>query len=652
MSELKTALLDVLNDHELRTLCRFSDLDNLVRPIKEKPRFYSDISRKIGNKPSKNSPLVQKFMPRFAVELFHKNDLNYEKIIIGIATQYKVDFEKNFEEITGASIAELSLFDDKKLVALYFDIKDKFRTEINARMFCILLKLCKFSFDNEHIESIKNQIEDKIKYNNEIEEIVSKRVEEVTKEFKSEKTIILKDKKEIEKNLSDALRINKEKDKKISELQKSIETEHDELLIKWNKQLEESLKKTRNEQESIIKAEYDEKRKILFANLEDEKTRKLQEINEEISMKSKELFEEFSKQENELNNDISKLSKKKNKLENEIDSKSKLLYSMKSDIKEIEKTLYEMSIYEAKYFEEFDQKIVNRRIDSIIGDKFKEYDSYYRTESESNNNEYEILDPYELIGNVVMNEEADSVYDFVDELSEDISSRYSSSSEIAGIITAAYITEKHVITDNESGRAIATFVSGLINKMSSLVIEVGQGKNDIQSIIKIINESDSKVVYFPGFLDDYDEISFSLVCRSIKNKMLIFGITSIDNLKLMSEGIYKNAIVLDIEEYMHFEEDNDLWCGEYLDILKDYKDNYEKEKFNLVYEEHFKHLVLKRVLGMKNALDFSKLLSVYFDVLESNNIGHLFEQLIINACSFDELDEKEINKILSQSGLA
>ena len=246
MSGLKKELLDVLDDHELRTLCRFSDLDNLVRPIKENPKFYSDISRKIGNKPSKNSALVQKFMPRFAVELFHKNDMIYDKIIVGIATQYKVDFEKNFEEITGESISELSSYSDEKLVALYFDIKDKthyvmvgeytsedlinciknsngenldikdkFRVEINARMFCILLKLNKLPYDNDQIEKIKLQIEDKIKYYEEIEDIVSKRVEEITKEYKSEKVSILKEKKEVEKNLSEASRIIKEKDIKM-----------------------------------------------------------------------------------------------------------------------------------------------------------------------------------------------------------------------------------------------------------------------------------------------------------------------------------------------------------------------------------------------------------------------------------------------------
>lgn len=651
MSGLKKELLDVLDDHELRTLCRFSDLDNLVRPIKENPKFYSDISRKIGNKPSKNSALVQKFMPRFAVELFHKNDMIYDKIIVGIATQYKVDFEKNFEEITGESISELSSYSDEKLVALYFDIKDKFRVEINARMFCILLKLNKLPYDNDQIEKIKLQIEDKIKYYEEIEDIVSKRVEEITKEYKSEKVSILKEKKEVEKNLSEASRIIKEKDIKISDLQKKINTEHDALVAKWNKELEESIKNKKKEQESSLKEEYDEKRKKMLADLEDEKTKKLQDLSEEISRKNKEFSEGFTKRENELNSNIKKLTKKKEELEEKIDSISKVISSLDSEMKEKEQALHNMSIYEDKYFEEFDQRIVNRRIDSLISKKLIELDNCNNIKRESNKMNYRITNPYELTDDIVVNEESDSILDFVDELSDNISSRYSSSSEIAGIITAAYLINKPIITDNDTGDIITRFISGLINKMSALVIEVGQEKDDIQSIINTINESNSEVVYLPGFLDDYDEISFSLICRSIRNKMIIFGISSMACIKLMSEVIYRHAIVLDVEAYMHFEEDFDYWCGEYYEILMDYKDAFDKDRYNSVYEEHLKLLVSKNLLGVKIALDFSKILSIYFDVLESENIGRVIKQMIINACSFDAIEEKEKNKILSQSGL-
>ena len=83
----------------------------------------------------------------------------------------------------------------------------------------------------------------------------------------------------------------------------------------------------------------------------------------------------------------------------------------------------------------------------------------------------------------------------------------------------------------------------------------------------------------------------------------------------------------------------------------DYKDAFDKDRYNSVYEEHLKLLVSKNLLGVKIALDFSKILSIYFDVLESENIGRVIKQMIINACSFDAIEEKEKNKILSQSGL-
>lgn len=91
------------------------------------------------------------------------------------------------------------------------------------------------------------------------------------------------------------------------------------------------------------------------------------------------------------------------------------------------------------------------------------------------------------------------------------------------------------------------------------MIQMVKQKDDINKIVGIINESNSYVVYLPGLLDDYDEVSFSIICRQCPRKVIIVGVATLAHLSMMSCGINNYAITMDISNYIHFKKKQALW---------------------------------------------------------------------------------------------
>lgn len=190
-------------------------------------------------------------------------------------------------------------------------------------------------------------------------------------------------------------------------------------------------------------------------------------------------------------------------------------------------------------------------------------------------------------------------------------------------------------TTDDVAYQMVSCISALIDAKTPLMIQMVKQKDDVDKIVGIINESDSYVVYLPGLLDDYDEVSFSIICRQCPRKVIIAGVATLAHLSMMSGGINNYAITMDISNYLHFKKKQALWIGKY--SLDSMTVEHDVTKCKEYYNKYFRGLVLNHMMGKKVALDFCFILSIYFDFMQGQ-IGDILKAVVSKVfdCKADE----------------
>lgn len=75
MSNMDMEVLDNLNEADIKILCKNTDIDMMLEPIKHNGKQYAKYATQLGWM-KKKSVLVQQNLPRIAYELYMRRDIN------------------------------------------------------------------------------------------------------------------------------------------------------------------------------------------------------------------------------------------------------------------------------------------------------------------------------------------------------------------------------------------------------------------------------------------------------------------------------------------------------------------------------------------------------------------------------------------------
>ena len=386
------------------------------------------------------------------------------------------------------------------------------------------------------------------------------------------------------------------------------------------------------EEDKEFNALRERKQHDLALALADEESKKREALKDKLAKEEQQLQEQFEQKKRELDNVIDGLLVE---LQNNTDRKTQMeseLKLLQEEKEQLQEFMDRLKAYEKEYFDNFEQHIIQKKVDTILLSKLGvEGDTITANTTSSSI----VMNSDKLQEDTEECEASDNVVDLFDDLCDNISVYFNESSEITSILLSALLSNKAVIVTDDVAYQMASCVSALIDAKTPLMIQMVKQKDDINKIVGIINESDSYVVYLPGLLDDYDEVSFSIICRQCPRKVIIVGVATLAHLSMMSCGINNYAITMDISNYLHFKKKRALWIGKY--SLDSMTVEHDVTKCKEYYNQYFRGLVLNHIMGKKVALDFCFILSIYFNFMQGQ-IGDVLKSVVSKVfdCKADE----------------
>ncbi len=145
--------MNILSDEELKILVR-DNIDLFLDPMKKAPKNYMRYDSQLGNK-SRNSIMVQKYLPGIAVNLYKKQDRNFVKIFEtnaeGLAEQF-VDFAHN--AIRNTEESDIKEYSDEFVADIIKYYKEHEKKKVDYELVWIQMKIIGFP----DVDSRKNKI--------------------------------------------------------------------------------------------------------------------------------------------------------------------------------------------------------------------------------------------------------------------------------------------------------------------------------------------------------------------------------------------------------------------------------------------------------------------------------------------------------------
>lgn len=625
MDEINFSILDMLDIKDIQIVCKHADIEILLKPIKDRPDFYKKYVKQLGsNRPNKKSSIVKLYMPRIAFDLFQKGDATYKGVIVCILENYKSKFEEVLTEYIKPSISnkELKAYNAEQLVELYFKVVDVLSTEVPVDFYFVMLKLQGVTLDEDCLHAIENQIMQIENHKKEISDAVDKAEKRIEQIYTQEIAQLSKEKREVEKKYSELKKQNRELVDELEKIKEQLNFQKEELTEKWRAEFDKENMLRQLEEDKEFKRLHEKKQRDLDLTLADDEARKRSELKDKIAKEEKKFQEQFMEKKKGLHNEIEGLL---SELQNNTDRKIKLeseLKLLQEETEQLQGFMDRLKAYEKEYFDNFEQRIIQKKVDSILLSKLEA-----RGDTISTNTSFTsiVMNANKLQGVTEECEVSENAIDLFDDLCDNISIYFDEPSEIASILLSAILSNKAVIVTDDIAYQMASCISALIDEKTPLVIQMGRQKDDVDKIVGIINESDSHVVYLPGLLDDYDEVPFSIICRQCSRKVIIAGIATLAHLSMMSGGINNYAITIDIGRYIHFKKEQTLWIGKY--SLDSIAAKYDVSKCKEYYNKYFRGLVQNHIVSKKIALDFCFMLNIYFDFMQEQ-IGDVLKGIV------------------------
>lgn len=648
-------LLEIFDEEEINIVCKNADLALFLIPIKDKR--YTKYAKKLGRL-DKKSALVQSFLPGIAFNLYKKGE---EPFRAAVATQLESFRDKFFEAITNCmepsvSIDEIKTYSAKDLAEFYFRIVEISVKDVSVEMFFVFLKLHDVCVQGEFRVEIEEEIEKILqtkkleeKHKAEVANALKEQEKRLSAEFEQEK-------RDLKKQIEDKARIQRELKEKLDSAEQKIQKYENLSQAEKKKQKEEWFSEYEKEfaerkaaddlQWKTAFAEAEQMHEELVSRLEDETEQKKVELETEYQQKQRMEEERLSSELAGLRSQVEELTDNKVSLSQQVNALEERKAALGNQIDELESI-------EEKYFDSFEKRIVEKRIDTLIFQKLgfesnnNEVPTAIQTISE-NDSDIVTIHPKTFSVNASYGEAVDSIEDFFDDFRENISVNFENETEITGTVLAALSNGMAVISVDKVCTNLSEAIAALLDLSTPLIINIDSEKDSFKKIIDIINGCDSQVICVKGILDNYSENLFIRICEICREKHLFFSISNLEKLGMMSKAIMNCAIVVDIEHELHFATDEDILIGDH--DLKPLIPKLDMKKSKEIYKKNFSRLVTGGYLKKTVALEYSNLLQFYMEFMDGAVLGDIIQKTIINACDFQSEDEV-LKDILSRSGI-
>ena len=646
-------LLDFLNEDEISIVCKNADLKVFLSTIKLKR--YAQYAKKLGRL-DKRSAVVQNMLPGIAFKLYKRGE---EPFRAAVATQLEEYREKFIEAISQSMEPEVCIddirgYDAKAMANLYFIIYDFFAVDISFELFLIFLKLQDITVD----EGIRPNIEQEIDIIRESRCIAEKHKEELLDAFKERENELYAEfenqKKELREQIVAVKLSNKEIQEKLRDTEQKLQ-EYERMTLDERKRLEaEWLAEYERELETRKKTD-DLRWKTAFEEAEANHQKLLSALEIEVEKRRAELEESYQKQlkysEEILTGELGKITLQVAELTEKKQSLDVQINSLEQRQSELNSYIHELENIEEKYFESFEQRMIERKIETAIFEKLG-FEKHGNQENASaivaNTSNAVVVPAITLSENVEYGETVDCIEDFFDDYKTNISLNFDNETEIAGTVLAGVLNGMGIVATDKVCDYLSNALAALLCLSSSLVINVDSEKEGLKSLADIINASESQVVCIKGILDNYNEILITRICEVCKGKYLFFSISNLEGLKMMSKALMKYATVVDVEDELHFPEDDCILIGHHdLTLLIPKMD---RKKSQEIYKNIFHRLVMKGYMKKSTAIEYSSFLQLYFALVDGTVLGEVVQKSIICACDFC-LDDENLADVLNKSGI-
>lgn len=654
-NEINFELLELFDEEEINIVCKNADLTLFLIPIKDKR--YTKYAKKLGRL-DKRSAVVQNFLPGIAFNLYKKG---HEPFRAAVATQLE-SFKDRFEEaITNCmepsvSINEIKAYSVKDMAKFYFRIVEIFVTDVSVEMFFVFLKLHDVCIQGEFRVEVEEEIEKILQMKN----LEEKHKAEVTNALKGQEKCLLaefeQEKRDFKKQIEDKARIQKELKEKLDSAEQKIQKYENLSQVEKKKQKEEWLSEYEKEfaerkaaddlQWKTAFAEAEQKHQELVSRLEDEAEQKKLELSIEYQQKQRIEEERLSSVLAELKSQVEELTDNKVTLSQQVNA-------LEERKKDLGNQIDELKSIEEKYFDNFEKRIVEKRIDTLIFQKLgfesnnNGVHAAIQTISE-NDSDIVTIHPKTFSVNASYGEAVNSIEDFFDDFRENISVNFENETEITGTVLAGLVNDMAVISVDKVCNNLSEALAALLDLSTPLIINIDSEKDSFKKIIDTINGCGSQVICVKGILDNYNENLFIRICEICREKHLFFSISNLEKLGMMSKAIMNYAIVVDVEHELQFATDDDILIGDH--DLKPLIPKLDMKKSKEIYKKNFSRLVTGGYLKKTVALEYSNLLQFYMEFMEGTVLGDIIQKSIINACDFQS-DDDALKDILGRSGI-
>lgn len=652
--KIKFELLDLFDDKEIGIICKNVDLTAFLIIMKDKR--YSKYAKTLGRL-DKKSAVVQKLLPGMVFHLFQKGD---ERFKVAIASQLELYQDKFIEAITESmdppvTIEEIRAYSSTDIAEFYYKMVEISASGISIEMFFIFLKLQGIVYDNKvrlEIEANINQIGERYRLEDQHRKEIQLALKEQEKKLSAEyehKEYKLKTKIEEIRSLyrecQDKLNIT---EGRILLFEKETQSQKAERETQWLAEYEnilEERKKSDDLQREKNLREAKESFDSFITNLKNEAELKRKKLETEYQEQLIESKMRLATELKELSESVRDMSEQRDILLTSIEELKKKECEISSHIEALNET-------EDDYFNSFEDRIIERKIDTLIlsklgiaGDTKKHNE---KAETLIMDNHLFVVSAIPLSNNVEYGGTVSSIDDFLEDFKSNISLNFENETDISSTVLAGVVCGLGIIASNKVCKHISSALSALTDLRTPLIINIESSKESLGSIVNLINTSDSQVICINGLLDNYDDNLFARICESVNEKYLFFSILDLDNLKMMSKSVFNYAIVLDAEDELHFTEDEYVLIGDH--EISPYIPKINISKKREIFKSGFNRLVDKSYIKKSIALKYSEVLQMYYEFVGVSSIGDIMQKTIVNACKFNDFDE-EMPEALEKCGI-
>lgn len=653
MKMIKPDLLELLDEKELQIVCKNADMDFFLAPMKKNPKVYAKYTKKLGRL-DKKSPLVKKFMPKYACDLYLKGDEEYCSAFGFVLSGLKRIFEDACKKCDGIDIFLVKEYDIDSLVKLFEKVSKVLTIEVSCELYIVFLKLQGVCFEEDKLVELETKIENIVEHNKtqkthekEIEDALKKQEKVLNSQFDQEKERYHKEKKKLSKENGNLKKLVQELNRQVECYKQREEKEHQKIIEEWNKLAEKECEKIRKEQEQKLSQIYKEELEGVRRKVEEEKEKQEKILNSELEKMRADNKAELEK----LTGNILELENEKNRLQQMKDSLNHELIMLQENLKRQREI-------EDEFFENIDKRVYEKKLDEALVKKLK-YNSECQNDSKSEMPEMTmptvtVADDIQIYESSLKKdeiEECKSVYslsDFEADLRDNISLYFEESMDISATTLSALVLKKAIIVEQSVAYTLAKCISSITSASMPCCIRIHDAVSaNLTEVIDVINKQMNKTILIDGVLDKYDESLFAALCSECEYKHLIFVVSDINNLKLCSKVINNFAVVLDVEENFTYESPDPLLIAD--NDIYSLLGEINQAQCRSYYDKVFRGLASKKIIGKKNSIDFSKMLYVYYSLVEKEIIHDVMKKSILHCCDIE--DEQDIEKILVRAGL-